>query len=67
MEPRPKDEVEAAFRLFDSDNSGLIDESELYLAVQRLNPNVTKANVNTMLKKIDTDRSGKISLEGLII
>jgi Ca2+-binding EF-hand superfamily protein len=67
MEPRPRDEIEAVFKYFDKDGSGFIDENELYLTVQRLNPNVTKSNVASMLKRIDKDKSGKISIEGLYL
>ena len=66
IEPQSREELEACFRFFDKDHSGLIDENELFLAVNKINSSITRSNVAAMIKTIDLDKSGKISLDGLI-
>lgn len=61
---QPREEFEAVFQEFDQDNSGSIDESELYNVVKRFNPSITRHQVDNMVSKIDRDKSGKISFDG---
>ena len=60
-----REELEAAFKYFDKDNSGYINESELYEAMKRLNPKITKEIVHDAVKKIDKDNNGRIYIDGI--
>ena len=49
---------------FDKDDSGFIDKSELFEAMKKFNPSITKEQIDNICKKVDKDNSGKISLDG---
>ena len=57
--------MEAAFKFFDNDNSGFIDANELFEAIKKFNGSITKDQVKDIIKKIDKDNSGKISIDGM--
>jgi Ca2+-binding EF-hand superfamily protein len=57
-----KSEIEETFRFFDKDGSGFIDDNELYEAMKKLKNNITRDQVSTIMAKIDTDHSGKVSM-----
>lgn len=49
------------------DNSGFIDENELFQVVKQFNPSFTKDHIKKMIQKIDKDNSGKVSIDGKIL
>lgn len=53
------------FKEFDQDNSGYVDENELFNIVKKFNPSITKAQVDHMVQAIDRDHSGKITFDGI--
>lgn len=59
-------DLEATFKHFDKDASGYIDENELYEAMRKFKKDITKDQVKTILNKIDSDHSGKISMDEFI-
>jgi Ca2+-binding EF-hand superfamily protein len=54
------EEIENAFLLFDKDRSGSIDIFELKDALKALGIFLKKAEVKTMMRKVDKDGSGAI-------
>ena len=58
-----KEVLKQAFDLFDTDNSGTIDERELKDAMKALGFDATKAEVTKMIADIDKDGSGTIDFE----
>ena len=59
-----KSELESAFKYFDKDGSGYINEDELYEVMKKFNPHITKQTVKAILKKIDSDGNGRIYIDG---
>jgi Ca2+-binding EF-hand superfamily protein len=59
-----RDELEASFKFFDKDDSGYIDADELYAAMKKFNPKITKESIKRLIAKVDNDNSGKISIDG---
>ena len=49
--------------MFDSDNSGLIDTTELRAALASLGVRTSKAEVKALLARYDTDGGGDICFE----
>ena len=54
-----------AFRVFDHDGNGLIDEKELTTTMKNLGEIVTKKDVKAMIKAADKNGDGKIDYEGM--
>lgn len=61
----PKEEYELVFKEFDQDNSGYVDENELFNIVKKFNPSITKKQVDHMVQSMDRDHSGKITFDGI--
>jgi len=61
---REENEMRQAFRVFDRDGNGLIDEKELMTTMKNLGENVTKNDVKAMIKAADKNGDGKIDYEG---
>ena len=57
------EEMKAAFKLFDTDGSGAIDQDELYNALKALGVKMVKKEVKALLKDLDKDGSGAIDFE----
>ena len=49
-----------AFKMFDTDNSGSIDTTELKQAMQALGHSPTDEEVSEMVRQVDVDESGTI-------
>lgn len=62
---RRKD-LEDAFRYFDNDFSGYISADELFTVMSRFKSGITKDDVKKMIKSIDSNNDGKISIDGKI-
>ncbi len=60
-----KKELESTFNFYDKDKSGFIDSNELFDAMRKYKKNITKQQVDIIIEKVDTDKSGKISFDGL--
>ena len=57
------DEVAAAFRHFDTDNSGYITAEELKAALNKMGRNYSTADIQKMMRSVDKNGDGRISLE----
>ena len=53
-------DVRALFDRIDVDGSGKVDKSELASAVRRLLPDISKAQINSLMKLVDEDKDGKL-------
>lgn len=58
-----RDEIKSAFELFDRDNSGNIDATELRDAMKALGIYLKRDAVKDLMKTVDKDRSGTIEFE----
>ena len=56
-------EIKAAFRQFDKDKSGFITAREFQEVLNKMGRKSTFEEVNNMIKSIDRDGDGKISIE----
>jgi Ca2+-binding EF-hand superfamily protein len=59
-----EDEMRQAFRVFDIDGNGLIDEKELLQTMRNLGENLTEKDVKAMIKAADRNGDEKIDYEG---
>jgi hypothetical protein len=59
-----EDEMRQAFRVFDIDGNGLIDERELLQTMRNLGENLTEKDVKAMIKAADQNGDEKIDYEG---
>ena len=65
----PESEIEEykdAFNLFDKDGSGSVDRKEFLKVLKNLGQNVTKEEVDEIIKDLDQDNSGEISFDEFI-
>ncbi|WAR16988.1 CALM-like protein [Mya arenaria] len=60
-----QDTVRSAFRTFDKDGNGYIDEKELRIAMKKLGEALTDKELDDMMKEADVDEDGKINYEGI--
>ena len=58
-----EDDIKAAFDQFDADGSGAIDSSEIKKVCESLGVDVTKNEIDDLIKSADTDGDGKIQYE----
>lgn len=58
-----EERLKAAFKVFDADNSNLINAAELKQVMTNLGEKLSDEEVNSMLLRADKDRSGQISFE----
>ena len=56
-------QMQDAFKAFDTDNSGSIDQSELVEALTRVGETVTPAEARVYLSDMDTNADGKVNFE----
>lgn len=61
-----QDELRAAFRQFDQDGSGYIQADELENIMQKMGRRFDKAQINAMVKSLDSSGDGKISFEEFV-
>ena len=65
----PAEEIEEyreTFQLFDKDGSGAISTNEFFKVLKNLGQNVTKEEVEAIVKNLDQDNSGEISFDEFI-
>jgi len=58
------EEMRQAFRVFDIDGNGVIDEHELKITMFNLGENLSDADVRQMIRLADRNGDGKIDYEG---
>ncbi|XP_062601368.1 calmodulin-beta-like isoform X1 [Saccostrea cucullata] len=58
-----KKDFRHAFNMFDKDNSGYINTRELLTVMRAFKQDPTKAEVQQLMKRLDTDGNGKIEYE----
>ena len=59
------EEMRQAFRVFDIDGNGVIDEHELKVTMFNLGENLSDSDVKQMIKLADRNGDGKIDYEGI--
>jgi len=59
------EEMRQAFRVFDIDGNGVIDENELKVTMFNLGENLSDSDVKQMIKLADRNGDGKIDYEGM--
>jgi calmodulin len=57
------DELRAAFRQFDQDESGYIQANELENIMLRMGRRLNKSEITAMIQSLDASGDGKISFE----
>eukprot|EP00483_Globobulimina_turgida_P000555 UN00555 len=58
-----EDELKQAFQIFDGDGSGEIDSNELSTIMNALGENLSKQDIEFMIKSIDIDSNGAIDFK----
>ncbi|WAR17006.1 CALM-like protein [Mya arenaria] len=58
--------VRSAFRTFDKDGNGYIDETALRIAMKKLGEALTDKEMDDMMKQADVDGDGKINYEEFV-
>merc|ERR1711924_45384 len=59
----PEQDLREAFAVFDKDNSGTIDASELAEVMKTLGESLTAEEIQEMIKEADIDGDGQVSFE----
>ena len=54
-------EIRKIFNEVDTDGSGVIEQAELYVALQKVGIKATRGKVNGILKRLDVNQDGSIS------
>lgn len=60
-------ELKGAFRLYDRDGNGFITTDVLREILRELDDKLSNDDLNNMIEEIDTDGSGTVDWEGLLI
>jgi calmodulin len=66
MRQQQEDEMRQAFKVFDRDGNGLIDQKELRTTMKNLGEKLSKDDVKAMIKAADKNGDGKIDYEEFI-
>jgi Ca2+-binding EF-hand superfamily protein len=61
-----EDTLSDAFKLFDRDNNGLITPEELFHVLKNLGENITKEDIEDMIRMIDADGDMAINYDEFI-
>jgi len=59
-------EIFAAFKMFDTDNNGTINEQELRKALQKMDHSLDRERVRIMLEFVDVDKDGEIQFNEFV-
>jgi Ca2+-binding EF-hand superfamily protein/ABC-type taurine transport system substrate-binding protein len=60
-------EIQNQFEIIDEDQSGELDQEELYLMLDNYNMNITRMKSDRLFKILDTDFSGTVSFDEFLI
>jgi calmodulin len=66
-EAEDEQELREAFRVFDKNNRGVIDVSDLKLIFQALDPDMPGEEVEQIISEVDEDGSGTVDFEGNLL
>ena len=58
------EEIKEAFRVFDKDGNGFISSEELRQVMVNLGENLTKEEIDEMIREADIDGDGQVNYEG---
>jgi len=61
-----QNDIREAFRLFDSQDSGVIDIKDLKVALRALGFEPRKEEIKKMISEVDKDNSGKLTFENFL-
>lgn len=61
-----KQELEAAFKSFDTDGNGFLSAEEVQIVMSKKGRHMTRNEVKSMIKSLDTNKDGKISFNEFI-
>ena len=59
-------ELRCAFDLFDNDNDGKINPSELGRAIEKMGQKLTEEDLKEMIKEVDSDYNGSIEFSEFV-
>ena len=65
-EKAEEEEMRHAFKVFDMDGNGFIDERELKITMAKMGENLSDKEVKKMMHMADKNGDGKIDYEGLL-
>ena len=60
------EELRQQFHFFDVNGSGHIEKDELQASLKRLGQDWTMAQIDTLMKKVDFNKDGKLNFEEFI-
>jgi calmodulin len=66
IDPALKDQYKEAFDMFDTDRKGFINVDQIRRALKKFGQDLTRREVEDMIKGLDTDGSGTLSFEEFI-
>ena len=61
-----QDEMRAAFRQFDQDDSGYIQANELDSIMKKMGKHFNRSQIDELLKSLDSSGDGKISFDEFV-
>jgi Ca2+-binding EF-hand superfamily protein len=59
-------ELRESFAMFDTDKSGSISQTELFLTMKKFRPDVSKDEIKKLFHQIDVNKDNRISFEGML-
>ena len=66
IDPALKDQYKEAFDMFDTENRGFIDVDQIRRALKKFGQDLTRREVEDMIKDLDSDGSGTLTFEEFI-
>jgi calmodulin len=64
-EAEDEQELREAFRVFDKNNRGVIDTSDLKTIFRALDPDMDDEEIEQIINEVDEDGSGTVDFEGI--
>lgn len=66
-EAEDEQELREAFRVFDKNNIGVIDVSDLKMIFNALDPDMADEEIDQIISEVDEDGSGTVDFEGKLL
>ena len=66
-EAEDEQELREAFRVFDTNNRGVIEAADLKLIFKTLDPDMADEEVEQIINEVDEDGSGTVDFEGIAL